>query len=395
VTIYDRVRRSNQDWPQPPFALTADASGQAIEGPIALEGIETGDGRFIEEGALSWEDGPWPLVFDQEEMDHTGPTIGTINTIERRADGVIWGTGNLSDSQDPKTALLVLRAAELFNEGAVGVSVGLDSIPDDDVPGEDGVWRISAARIRSVAIVDEAAFSPAKMALAAAVRPIQPEWFADPKFTDETDERLVWQEPERPEEERQLGAPLQITEDGQIYGHAALWGRCHVGYPGTCVRPPREHAAYRGFLTGERVPGVPTGPLVMRTTHASLKSSAPDAKAHYDHTGYAVADVTIGADAYGIWVAGAIRSDATQADIDILRGSALSGDWRVIGGQMKLVGLLVVNAPGFRVSRAMAASGAMVTVGPGCASCDDEVSLEERVERLETLLASGLVSDCV
>lgn len=410
TAIYDRVRTAYPDWPASPFAaITADASGTPISGAIALEGVATGDGRFIEEGALTWEDGPWPLVFDRQEMDHSGATVGTINAIERREGGVVWGTGNLSETEDPETALLVLRAAELFNEGAVGVSISIDDVesamvdqdgkvidmdnPDESVDWEKATSRVTKARIRSVAIVDEAAFSPAKMSLAAGVTTVEPSWFSDPAFGDESDDRLVWQEPERPEEERQLGAPLQITQDGRIYGHAALWGRCHVGYPGTCVRPPKEHAAYRGFLTGERLPGIPTGPLVMRTTHASLKSSAQDAKAHYDHTGYAVGDVAIGADRYGIWVAGAVRPDATAADVDILRGSALSGDWRVIGGQMKLVGLLVVNAPGFRVSRAMAASGAMVTVGPGCASCDDEVSLEDRVARLETLLASALVSE--
>lgn len=400
TTVYDRVRSVYPDWPVSPFAVVvADASGTPFEGTIALEGQQTGDGRFIADGALSWEELPIPLVFDRSEMDHSGATIGTINEVVRRDGGVIWGRGALSDSSDPETQLLVLRAAELFSEGAVGVSISIDdvedNIPDDPEAEWPEVVKVTSARLRSVAVVDEAAFIDARVSLAAAaVRSVDASWFADPAFTDETDERLVWQEPERPEEDRQLGAPLQITDDGRIFGHAALWGRCHVGYPGTCVRPPREHAAYRGFLTGEAIPGVPTGPLVMRTTHASLKSSASDAKAHYDHTGYAVADVAIGADAYGIWVAGAVRADATQADIDILRGSALSGDWRVIGGQMKLVGVLVVNAPGFRVSRAMAASGAMVTVGPGCASCDDEVSLEERVARIETLLASGLVSDC-
>ncbi len=390
-SIYDAVRKTFPDWPASPFsAVTADASGTPFEGVIAMEGEATGDGRFIEPDALFWDEGPWPLVFDMHEMDHSGATVGTINSIERRDGGVIWGSGNLSASADPATQALVTRTEELFSEGAVNVSISLDSIEGPDEPNADGQDVVTKGRIRSVAVVDEGAFSSAKLSLVASVK-ASPDWFTDPRFGGAEDERLVWQEPERPEEKRQLGCPLTITDDGRIFGHAALWNRCHVGYPGTCVRPPKEPAAYRGFLTGERIPGCPTGPLVMRTTHASLKASPTDAQTHYDHTGYAVADVSVGPDNHGLWVAGALRPDASEADVDIIRGSALSGDWRVIGGQMRLVGLLVVNAPGFRVSRALAASGAMITTGPGCERCDDERSLEDRMAELEKLVASLMV----
>lgn len=403
ATVYERVASVYEDWPQSPWVtLTADASGQPIEGVIALEGQDTGDGRHIEPDALFWEDGPWPLLFDRQDMDHDGPTVGTINVIERREDGVIWGTGNLSASEDPETQALVTRAAELFAEGAVGVSVRLDSEktsmdnlgPEDEWPETVTVFR---GRIRHVAMVDTPAFSGAKLALAAAA---DPSAFCDPGFGHGSqnpmeangDERLVWQEPERPEEDGQFGCPLTITEDGRIYGHAALWGRCHVGYPGTCVRPPKEPAAYRGFLTGERVPGIPTGPLVMKTRHAPDHLDAGAASVHYAHTGYVPGDVTIGPDAYGIWVSGQVRPDATETDIEVLRASALSGDWRPVGGRHRLIGILAVNAPGFRVARAVAASGALITVGPGCDSCDEAQSLEDRIATLERIIAEGLVS---
>lgn len=409
TTIYQRVAREIEGWPESPFAaITADASGTPIEGVIALEGKRTGDRRFIEKGALTWDEGPWPLVFDRDEMDHTAATIGTVNAIERRGDGdrnLIWAFGNLSETEDPETGLLVLRAAELLNEGAVGVSIRLDDetaarwnadgkeLGPDDEWSEDDLDVVKAGRIRHVAIVDTPAFSEAKMALAAAVR-ADAAWFSDPGFgngsklatNDNSDERLVWQEPERPEEEGQFGCPLTVTDDGRIYGHAALWGRCHVGYPGTCVRPPKEPAAYRGFLTGERIPGIPTGPLVMKTRHAPDHLNAGAAAVHYDHTGYAPADVAIGPDAYGIWVAGALRSDATETDIEILRASALSGDWRPVAGRHRLVGVLAVNAPGFRIARALAASGALITVGPGCNQCDEQPSLEDRLSAVEARL---------
>lgn len=404
TAIYDRVRREVADWPASPFAaITADATGTPIEGPIAFEGIETGDGRFIEAGALTWEDGPWPIVFDNAEMDHSGATIGTINAIERREDGVIWGVGNLSDSANPDTQALVIRATELFAEGAVGVSISIDNISEpEQMEGAEpsDKFVVTGARIRSVAIVDEAAFSPAKMALAAAVkapRETVPAYFADPGFgngsksfdADGDDDRLVWQEPEHPDEVGQFGCPLTVTEDGQIFGHAALWNRCHVGYAGTCVRPPREPAAYKGYLVGDRTgTGIPTGALVFKTGHAKLHLASDAAAAHYDHTGAAPADVTIGADAYGIWVAGQLRLDVTEADIEMLRSSALSGDWRPTAGRHRLVGILAVNSPGFRVARALAASGALITVGPGCSVCDDEgLTLEDRIAALEAQLA--------
>lgn len=404
AAIYERVARVHDGWPATPWkTVTADASGTPLEGTIALEGIETGDGRFIENGALTWDELPVPIVFDRAEMDHSGATIGTINEIERREDGVIWARGALSETEDPETGLLVLRAAELFNEGAVGVSVSLDDIKDNTPEDPEAEWpevvKVLSARIRSVAVVDEAAFIHAKVALAAAIRPekTDPNFFRDPGFGNGAtkhddgggDDRLVWQEPEHPDEVGQFGCPLTVTEDGQVYGHAALWYRCHVGYSGTCVRPPREPAAYKGFLTGDRTgTGIPTGPLVFRTGHAKLHLAADSASAHYDNTGAAPADVTIGADAYGIWCAGQLRLDTSQADIEVLRASALSGDWRPVAGRHRLIGVLAVNGPGFRIARALAASGALITVGPGCSICDDEgLSLEDRVALLEAQLA--------
>jgi hypothetical protein len=406
AAVYDRVRKRYEEWPTAPFqALTADANGTALEGTIALEGVDTGDGRFIENGALTWDELPVPLVFDRAEMDHSGATIGTINEVERRKGGVIWARGALSDSEDPETQLLVLRAAELFAEGAVGVSVSLDDIEDNIPTDPEQEWpevvRVKSARIRSVAVVDEAAFIEAKMGLVASLRQVKTEWFSDPNFgngsqshhDDGGDDRLVWQEPERAEEEGQFGCPLTITDDGHIYGHAALWYRCHVGYMGTCVRPPKEPAAYKGFLTGDRTgKGIPTGPLVFKTRHAPDHLSADVAAIHYDHTGHAPGDVTIGPDAYGIWVSGALRVDTTPAEIDILRASALSGDWRPVGNKHRLVGLLAVNAPGFRVARALAASGALITVGPGCSECDSQPSLEDRLATLERIVADGIIA---
>jgi hypothetical protein len=64
-----------------------------------------------------------------------------------------------------------------------------------------------------------------------------------------------------------------------------------------------------------------------------------------------VADVTSGEDQFGIWVAGALRPGLAPARVRELRAAKLSGDWRRIGGQLRLVAFLAVNVPGFPVPR--------------------------------------------
>jgi hypothetical protein len=77
----------------------------------------------------------------------------------------------------------------------------------------------------------------------------------------------------------------------------------------------------------------------------------------------------VGNDAHGIWVAGAIRPGADPLKVYELQAAGqVSGDWRRIGGQLRLVGLLAVNVPGFPVPRmrARVASGqpqALVAAG--------------------------------
>jgi hypothetical protein len=158
-------------------------------------------------------------------------------------------------------------------------------------------------------------------------------WFEDPKLS--------------------LPTGLTVTDDGRVYGHAAKWGDCHVGLPGACVTPPREQD-YPYFTTGELVCDdgsvVSVGQITLDTSHAPLNLRSDAAANHYDNTGTAVADVTVGSDSYGLWVAGAVRPNASAASVRELRASGqLSGDWRRIGGQLRLVALLAVNVPGFPV----------------------------------------------
>jgi hypothetical protein len=190
----------------------------------------------------------------------------------------------------------------------------------------------------------------------------------DPIVTDDDDALIASAAPERPPAEwfedpgLSRATPLTVTADGRVFGHLATWGTCHTGYGGACVTPPREKDL--GYYTtgevlcagGERVP---VGHITLGTGHADPHAAAMSAARHYDDTGSCVADVAAGNDRHGIWLAGSLRSGVTPEQVHVLRASALSGDWRRIGGNLRLVAALAVNVPGFPIprTRAMVASG--------------------------------------
>jgi hypothetical protein len=133
---------------------------------------------------------------------------------------------------------------------------------------------------------------------------------------------------------------------------------------------------------------LPVGHITLGTGHANLTAKASDAAAHYDNTGSCVADVRVGEDEYGIWVAGAARPDA---DLDVLRAASLSGDWRRVNGELELVAALAVNVPGFPIPRtqtAVAASAQIALVAAGIPEQDPIVakSTEELLLDAVTLL---------
>lgn len=161
------------------------------------------------------------------------------------------------------------------------------------------------------------------------------EWFVDPKLSGPS--------------------PVTVTDDGRVYGHAAAWQSCHTSFPDSCVTPPRERD-YSFFTTGEVVTAsgerVAVGQITLGTSHAATRGiTLAKAVDHYGDTGTAVADVAAGRDEHGIWVAGAVRPGTSVEHLQALRASALSGDWRRIGGTLRMVALLAVNVPGFPIPR--------------------------------------------
>jgi 2'-5' RNA ligase len=201
-----------------------------------------------------------------------------------------------------------------------------------------------AAHLQSAGLTPQAFdpvnFSTELTALVAGLVPQDTEappaaWFTNPELTEPT--------------------PLTVTDDGRILGHGALWNSCHTGFANACVAPPRE-GAHTYFRQGELVTleghHIAVGHITLGTGHAPTYGvDSRQALEHYDNTGSVVADVISGEDQFGIWVAGALRPGLSPARVRELRGAKLSGDWRRIGGQLRLVAFLAVNVPGFPVPR--------------------------------------------
>jgi len=177
----------------------------------------------------------------------------------------------------------------------------------------------------------------------------------------------------------------------EVYGHLAGWGTCHTGFAGQCVTPPRSRHDYGYFNVGAvrthdagEVKVVAAGHITMgEGGHAGLKLSASEAAAFYDNVNTVVADVTAGEDAFGIWVHGVVRRTATPEQVEALRASPLSGDWRPMDGGLELVAALAVNSGGFPIPRARVASGVPVAlVAAGVVGRDEskttpEITVEE------------------
>lgn len=427
ATAYDVLTRTPQEAANQlasclPCELAAqqaavDAEVQAFQtgalrrpwaGVLVMEGVATGDGRMIDPGALTWENLPLNIRWVNEDIGaHANAVVtGTIETIERRDGGVIWGTGwwDLSTEEGME------GARRIENGSQRGVSVDLDSVSfevrvardllsrEDDLMEEpasevtdgeaedadgrvtviaiengDEMFVTTAARIRSATNVAIPAFieagidftGPAEpvviaasaqpelpLTLVASAAPVEPPgaWFTDPLLPEPT--------------------RLTVTPDGRVYGHVAVWGTCHRTHTqaGRCITPPESPSGYSQFHTGtfQTAEGdlITVGRITLSGGHAPLTMNAAQAAAHYDNTGTIAAYVRAGQDAHGIWIAGALHPGMTAARVQELRASPLSGDWRELGSAQEMVAVLAVNAAGYPIpaARGLVASGRMTAL---------------------------------
>jgi hypothetical protein len=245
-----------------------------------------------------------------------------------------------------------------------------------------GVWPGQAnVRTEAMSLTASADTAPAESVslVAAADTPTLPaDWFRDPGF-------------EGPH-------PFTVTDEGRVFGHVATWDVCHIGIGDACVTAPHSEMNYAYFLTGEvftDAGAVPVGQITLGGGHADLRKGVRAALAHYDETGSAAADVTVGEDEFGIWVAGALREGLSAKQIRELRGAALSGDWRGVRmrngePQLEMVAALAVNVPGFPIPRTALAASAGTQTSLVAASIVENTSVVTDADidaRVEAVLA--------
>tara|TARA_R110002167_G_scaffold30123_10_gene99934 strand:+ start:2381 stop:3844 length:1464 start_codon:yes stop_codon:yes gene_type:complete len=372
---------------------------------LAVEGTPTGDGREFERDSLTWRELPLPLMAtDETSHGHDGAKlVANIVSIERDGDE-IYGVSEMIYSEDERVEAL----QQLIVDGHLrGVSVDLDNIegrmefmaPEEEMVTTDadgneivsmplGGERMifTAGRIMGATAVPFPAFAEAQQvsasltAAAGSVMTKQDEpslivppdnppvaWMANPNLAGPT--------------------PLTVGEDGRVSGHLALFDSCHIGFQDRCVQPPRSASEYAAFHSGALVTAegetVRVGQITVDCGHAALRANAEKASEHYDHTGWAAADVRCGEDAFGIWIAGAMRPGLTANAVRAFMGADVSGDWRAIKGNLELVGIASVNVPGF--SKAQFSQGdrvSLVASVPICTDVQREPGYDDIAERI-------------
>lgn len=365
---------------------------------IAKEGVRTVDGREFAAGSLDWREPPLPLMMIREN-DPTGrgghkgsAAIGTISKIWRENDdvgnGTIYGEGYFaSDSEGD-------LARQLISEGTIsGVSADVGGAIVEELVADEEFGMIKIFRRGSIVAVTALpipAFDDTKVS-------VVPEGEEAPLIASANE---AWAPKSEWFVNQNLGkpTPITVTADGQIFGHAALWGTCHVGYRDRCVTPPRSKSGYSYFNVGTVLTAdgesISVGRLTAGTGHAAIEFGAAPAKDHYDNTGWAAAYVHTGEDAHGIWFAGSLAPTATDEQVAVLRASAVSGDWRAINGALELVGILAVNTPGFPVPKARAGlvAGAQVSlIASGLCGCENEELSEETAVEVEIVEVESVV----
>lgn len=409
-----------------PAALTASgAGGGEWESHLCFEGVETGDGREIAPGALTLRPGPsLPMMgLEQRTMGHMlAKVCGGIQDVERRDDGTVYGGGRWLGSETGQTFEGLVTPDENGISGLHWVSVDLEIFNYEYVVkgyDEDGweeyLLRITKANLMGATCLPFPAFSRAYIApkdgrtlssmvemgaedrelggssnpytgplvIAASAAPTgapPAEFFTDPGFTGVTHHRVY--EPD---------------ENGwqRFAGHLADWTVPHIGVGNGSIYAPHSAADYAYFATGTTRADDPgaggayldfrTGVISLGGGHADVSLGYRGASQHYDDVCSAVADVAVGEDAFGPWVSGVIRPGTTAEQIRVLMASDISGDWRRIGGNMELVGILAVNVAGFPVRDSLAASGVVDFRAAFTASAGNEEG------EMTALVAAGMI----
>jgi hypothetical protein len=379
------------------FIYTPDKGAGEFVMVILRENELTIDGRMIELGATEWRNPPIPLMMNRingVEGQHKN-SLAAASIVDIWRDGAtIYGRGVFSSDEEGQ------EARQLIKEGVISrVSADMAGTVSEgfDVDRPDQVRKlVKKGIIVAVTALPMSSFNDTQIAVTAAAAPQgwapPSDWFKSPQFEGPT--------------------PLTVTADGRIFGHAAIWGTCHVGYKDKCVQPPRSNSGYQYFNTGTVLCAdgkkASVGRLTAGTGHAAMEFGAQPAVSHYDDNGWAAGYIHASEDEWGITYAGAVAPTANTDQIVALRAGAVSGDWRTIGFGLEFVGLLAVNMPGFPIPRtqsgfvasaqtSLVAAGVVTAEEFGCAPCVEKImeSLSGEVDVAEEVVEIELSEETV
>lgn len=431
---------------------------------IAFEGLSTGDGRYMAEDSLRWREPPLTLMSMIETPEfggHAGAQVaGRMDTFgkdsERNMDGDRLPSGVVAVRSSGEFDLEGDRGGEtarmVDDKTMTGISVDLtvhewgfrdpdtgDILQPDELSEEQwekafmGEYEFAVldGEIMAATVCPTPAFADARIAIVAAsfVRPHV--WIAGSEYADANGVKagqIMTTLTASIATERALTAaaapvapprqwfyrpegdgptPITITENGELYGHIALWESCHTGFMNgqwsQCITPPRSKTSYSQFHVGEIETEegdlIPIGKLTYDTGHAPTNLGRVAARCHYDETGAVGAYVRAEDGKFGVWVSGAVRSDISPEGLRDLRANPPSGDWRTFERNLELVAALAVVSPGFPVPRsqmalAASADGERVEVVTLIlvASADDYGDPGDETDAEEALILDALIA---
>ena len=331
-----------------------------IRFPVLFKtGLRTGDkrelGHFTGPRNL-----PIPIQIQRVEADgHDGAVVvGRLDEIRQINETEFEGFGWLLNDAEGRMAARMVRSKSLRGQSPRLVDVTFETL-------DDGTTLFTEFSVGAVTLVPVPAFSNTESELLADID-LGEEVTAAADPTDyweitaaaelvdlvEAEQIVV---PAKCFKHRDSGPqPVRVYEDNSVWGYVAKWGECHVGMTGRCTPAPKSptnyaHFANKAVLTDEGF--VNTGALVLGGSHGPRGMSLRQARDHYAETSLAWADVAIGEDEHGIWVAGMVRPGVTPETVYAARASGVSGHWIMVHGPRDLVAVLSVNTPGYNSAR--------------------------------------------
>ena len=349
------------------------------QGILTVEGAESGDGRMFSLGSLDWATLPLPLMYQPANVGgHTGSVIVGQITHAARKGSEIAGWGHVSGEALAGEHGDGIR--QMMESG--GVSVDVDKVKDADVEmiyaDEEAAGGFMAkpettifhrGRIRGATLVAFPAFVEAKLHFTNQVLTADGDCGCeDEAYEFDADEPLTaahtitladlppreWFD--RPTDVKMYGA-LTVTDEGRVFGRLAP---SNVTHRAVKRKVPMRTVDYSRWMNKETIveggERVVTGVITMNCGHAATENygTLANRKEHYDNSCSIVANVRIGEDEQGVWVAGALGHGVTGEQVSKMMGCTLSGDWQPHperAGITEFIAALLVPVPGFPMAR--------------------------------------------